>query len=57
MEFNFNIERAAGNSLGNGIILIDGSAPGKFKQKDFDNICKLLDTVGERSSTVSYKNK
>ena len=38
----------------NGIIFLDGSNPGKFSRKNYENLCYLLDTI---SAEVKIKNK
>ena len=52
MEFHFNIEKTIGKVVGDGIVFLDGAASKDHSQKDFENICLLLDQVGTLSATV-----
>ncbi len=52
MEFHFNIEKTIGKVVGDGIVFLDGAASKDYSQKDFENICLLLDQVGTLSATV-----
>jgi len=52
MEFNFNIGKAIGDISPKGVAFIDGSKPGKYSRTDYQNIYKLLDTIGELSAKV-----
>ena len=52
MEFHFNIEKTIGKVVGDGIVFLDGAASTDYSQKDFENICLLLDQVGTLSATV-----
>ena len=52
MEFNFNIEKVSGNEIGEGIVFLDGASANEYSQKDFNNICALLDKIGTLSATV-----
>jgi len=52
MEFNFNIGKAIGDISPKGVAFIDGSKPGKYSRIDYQNIYKLLDTIGELSAKV-----
>ena len=52
MEFNFDIGKTIGNISPKGVAFIDGSKPGKYSRNDYQNIYKLLDTIGELSAKV-----
>ena len=51
MEFDFNIEKILGVSK-NGVAFLSGKDQSKFTDKDFKNICLLLDIVGDLSAKV-----
>ena len=55
MEFHFNIEKTIGKVVGDGIVFLDGAASKDYSQKDFENICLLLDQV-EHSRHRSLHN-
>ena len=52
MEFNFDIGKTIGDISPKGVAFIDGSKPGKYSRNDYQNIYKLLDTIGELSAKV-----
>ena len=52
MEFNFNIGKAIGDVSSKDVAFLDGSKPGKYSRNDYQNIYKLLDTIGELSAKV-----
>ena len=52
MEFHFNIEKIVGKEIGDGIVFLDGAASKNYSQKDFENVCLLLDQVGTLSANV-----
>jgi len=52
MEFNFDIGKAIGDVSPKGVAFIDGSKPFKYGRNDYQNIYKLLDTIGELSAKV-----
>ena len=52
MEFDFNIEKILGVSK-NGVAFLSGNDQKKFTEKDFKNICFLLDKIGDLSAKVT----
>ena len=54
MEFDFNIEKTIGNVSKNGIVYISGQNQ-DYSAKDFENICTLINTIGELSAKVILK--
>ena len=54
MEFDFNIEKTIGNVSKNGIVYISGQNQ-DYSAKDFENICILINTIGELSAKVILK--
>ena len=51
MEFDFNIEKILGVSK-NGVAFLSGKDQGKFTDKDYKNVCLLLDKIGDLSAKV-----
>ena len=53
MDFDFNIENLLGGVSKNGIAFLSGQDQERFSSKDYNNICLLLDKIGDLSAKVN----